>query len=713
MIANIVASLVLCASSEPQVGPLDGFLANYGSISVEIEYEAVFGKADYGIVANLDVANLKNVVTLGNPPFVKKGTWSCDGKAERYEFQAPNGYKETRALPDGRLAEVEVIPTMELLVDGERAAHHILGSSLLRLEQTDNSAMVLGAYSPFRLSMEVFPNSLKKQFPDSVPSRSLEIRGGHPLELEVYRRHRGAKSLIVEVYYDPNLNYLVRYARRVSLNEQDDAKITEHFLTGFRQCAKGGFVPTGWLEAHFQVHNFSGKYPAYRSGEPFRDIGRTNFLQFRTIGIRDLDRPVAFTSSVRAIRSIDAQGGTRSLKATYDSITLDDAERIAGRLHTHPAPPVPLPNIDMDALHEFDSPPRRRSWYISGVAVGLFLLFGALVYKSKRRRISTLLLLGIFIVTQPGCGSSQRPHYGLVGEFSPSKLVYRTSESFFPVTLILKNTGNRPIRILDVDGGCSCRRIDPKVLPHLLNLGGVLELPVRIQGSKGYNTNLMRFNVSTDQGKMSVPTSLAAMPDHVISPSTIVNTELSLEDDWTFEFAHREIFAEGSAKPNCGVEVSPKLRIEMLRQQSGAVADYPGLSYRDTFYRAYLNDRQIGTQKESLSLRTEGFVKPAVEIPVIWRRLPFLSSIPDRVALGQRPVRVFLRCRDEGVELARVYSAPKGVKAVVVSTSELLVSLGENPPHVIDGSIEVGTTAEGRPPLKVHVVRYASPLANQ
>jgi hypothetical protein len=99
------------------------------------------------------------------------------------------------------------------------------------------------------------------------------------------------------------------------------------------------------------------------------------------------------------------------------------------------------------------------------------------------------------------------------------------------------------------------------------------------------------------------------------------------------------------------------------------------------------------------------------ESSVVWKRVPFLSSLPERVSLGERPMRVFLRCPDESVELTDILSAPLGIKAVVSSPRELIVKLDGKVRTTIDGTIEVGTTAKGRPPLRVPVVHYVGPLA--
>lgn len=132
----------------------------------------------------------------------------------------------------------------------------------------------------------------------------------------------------------------------------------------------------------------------------------------------------------------------------------------------------------------------------------------------------------------------------------------------------------------------------------------------------------------------------------------------------------------------------------------------------DSEYKLTLVDRSPGLQKAFLAIdvdNSELFPRASV----VWERLPFLSSTPSRAILGSRGVRVFLRCADEDVELFRVQSAPDGVDAVVSATHEVTIKLTDDAPDIIDGVVEVETTAEGRGPLKIPVVRYAPRVATK
>jgi hypothetical protein len=96
------------------------------------------------------------------------------------------------------------------------------------------------------------------------------------------------------------------------------------------------------------------------------------------------------------------------------------------------------------------------------------------------------------------------------------------------------------------------------------------------------------------------------------------------------------------------------------------------------------------------------------EAPLVWQRLPFLSSVPDRIALTSRPTRAFLRCPDESVELTRVLSTPPGVKAELDSPHSIRVTMTDDTPAKLQDYIEVGTTANGSQSSRIPVSRYSA-----
>ncbi|MGC8643605.1 MAG: hypothetical protein ACP5XB_27420, partial [Isosphaeraceae bacterium] len=178
-----------------------------------------------------------------------------------------------------------------------------------------------------------------------------------------------------------------------------------------------------------------------------------------------------------------------------------------------------------------------------------------------------------------------------------------------------------------------------------------------------------------------------------------------------FELVHRAVYRSDAPEPRVELKLPHGFESTSIGTVNKAVAFAPGFMYADATYRVSMHDKQTGLRKESIVLvGADG--RRILEVPVVWQRFPFLSTVPSRVFLGLQPVRVFLRCLDEDVELASIASAPAGVRATLASSRELTVCLADHAPRIINGEIEVRTTAAARPPLKVLVIRYA-PTAHE
>lgn len=169
---------------------------------------------------------------------------------------------------------------------------------------------------------------------------------------------------------------------------------------------------------------------------------------------------------------------------------------------------------------------------------------------------------------------------------------------------------------------------------------------------------------------------------------------------------HRAVFRGDETRPSTNLEVPPEFSVTTVSSRSEPVNQAPEFHFEDTTYRIAFRNPEIGPGTAFLTLRGAQ-EKKIIEVPVAWQYLPFLSTTPDRVVLGAHPVRVFLKCPDDRVELTRVVSKPLGIKAVVSSVRELTVMLDDGAPDVIHGYVEVATSATERPPLKIPVVRYA------
>jgi hypothetical protein len=100
------------------------------------------------------------------------------------------------------------------------------------------------------------------------------------------------------------------------------------------------------------------------------------------------------------------------------------------------------------------------------------------------------------------------------------------------------------------------------------------------------------------------------------------------------------------------------------------------------------------------------------ELPVTWNRVPFLACVPPRLTLGTRQQRVFLCCPDREVELIKVLKVPTGLVVTITAPRELTVDLGEDVPDVLEGTIEVETSAHDHRLLRIPVVRYQPIIAD-
>jgi hypothetical protein len=296
------------------------------------------------------------------------------------------------------------------------------------------------------------------------------------------------------------------------------------------------------------------------------------------------------------------------------------------------------------------------------------------------------------------------PDVRLSAAFDHPRILYDPNQAKMPLHLLTRNDGEVPLKIYGVDGGCGCRRIDQSGFPTVLSPGAMLSISVELSMPPKAESESFMIQFQTDQGVIGAPASLVILCRESLSPESLGCPTLVEDETWEFELIHRAISESDRPQVRSTLDIPAQLVAMQIGTHGGRVAIAPQFAYQDTKYRLTLKDKEIGLHKALLGLKgPDG--RRVIELPVVWHRVEYLSSVPEEVFLGARPYRVFLRCPDERVELTRVLSAPKGIKAVVSSTREVTVMLGDDAPAVIDGIIEVGTTAEGRTPLRIPVVR--------
>jgi hypothetical protein len=235
-----------------------------------------------------------------------------------------------------------------------------------------------------------------------------------------------------------------------------------------------------------------------------------------------------------------------------------------------------------------------------------------------------------------------------------------------------------------------------------------LRVRVGLRDRGDYEPQRANITFDTDHGRIITPAELYVLPRHHASPETVTLNVQGDSEPAAIEVVHRVVGCENWSEVEPRVVPEGAVSVTKLGTRSGRVAWAPQLTYTDVTYRFSIQDPKFGLHTAAIKWE-EPSGQVLVEVPVVWNRVPYLSSTPERVILGKRAVRVFLRCPDESIELTQVLSAPHGVKAVVSSPREFTVRLDETAPGIIDSLIEVGTTAEGQPPLRIPVVRYYPP----
>lgn len=714
MIAIVVAGAIAFAGP----GPIDAFRANFSAIKAEVDYVYVSGHMDGSVVASGRLWSERDLGLAEDHDSRVIGRWATDGTVEYYSFGSPDEQlqrgklkpKERLESENGiRIEKKNYLPRIEALWDGKTLAGHTLGEnpvdeSMIRVWTSGDPGYLVLSKGPFYWwGPHPFPRYLWMQFPGVEPARRVSRRGGHRVEVETYRSDRNSGWAQVEVSYDPAVGFLPRYLRMVSFRKKGKTHVRETYLTDARMCAAGGFVPTEWYETDYAIEGFGGRYPDYDEDTILSPPGKVFAGHFKVTRMADRTAPMSF-ARLKGVRSIGAIGGTAGLGGRT-SLTISDIKSVMGRKLDTPAVAA-MPSLDADELHKYDARPGHGwYWYLGGAAV-IFVAVGA----TARRRFGAALALACAAGTA-GCGHVGEPVTKLTAAFTRTRLLLDDADAgFVPLTLVLRNDGNRPLQIFGADGGCSCRRIEKTSFPIRLGAGETRPLKVDIQNSRAELPQNVAITFETDRGSIPVPVSLYALHRYKLDPDSPSHTSLEEDNPWEFDLVQRVLFETGKPRPATALVVPPELAATELGRRTGRVGGAPEFSYEDTTYLVRLNDLGLGLHKAVIYLKGPDGGKVA-DSTVVWDRAPFLSTTPERVYLGLRAARVFLRCRDERVEFTKVEKAPPGVKVALAAARELTVDVAEEAPAVLDGVIEVGTTADGRPPLRIPIVRYTQAAA--
>ena len=694
--------IAMMSLSQAQPGPLDAFRANLAASRVNVEFECMFhDRVPYSsLITLLEKRNSRGLIA-DEPSYVARGRWGFDGSCEHYTLRFVGGAKFD---PQRR---VRPLPPFELIWDGSLYAYHYLipGEDVLHVEMkaSDPPLYLVGPFAWKRRYR--FDREIDVAYAAATVERKRELREGQLFEWEIYKKSSRGSTVCFEVCYDPNSGYIPNRVRIVAYGLDKISKIAsvlEFYITETLISRTGGFIPAEWYLASFHVQNFELKYPNYTERTRLTASDDPRVAHFKLLSMEDQKEPVKL-SELEGVTRAWALGGSVEGKEELPTMNMTQLKKKMGRKLVPSNAPI-IANVDSADIHEFDKPNLGMPWiFYTGAIVALFVVSG-LLRAWRRGRSLLILFFWTFFV---GCGA--RPIPLATVTFAPDVLLYDASRPSIQARMVVNNAGNRPLRIFDVDAGCSCRPVDQSKLPALVRPGESLSLTMSFSGGQSYNPQPFVISLATDHGKLTAQATLLALPNHYVTPQSVAMPALidgSATQDESFELLHRQIYDTAAGRAAVNLTPPRGFTIETIASRSGRVSGSPSYTYEDTTYRFTLKDRTVGLHRANILLQSaEGQI--IIGTPIVWERSPFLCSAPSRVALSSRPVRAFLRCPDDAVELVRVLSAPKGVKAVVGSPREVVISTLETAPGIINGFVEVETTAKGHGPLRIPVVRYA------
>jgi hypothetical protein len=562
-----------------------------------------------------------------------------------------------------------------------------------------------------------FPQIIAAKFRNAQVTRSERTFGPYLTDFVVYSlRYDGGFCQQLEIAYDSTAGNVPRFARRIDFGPGINAIIKEMYLNRAMPCKRGGFVPTDWFDSVYIINDFSIKHPDYKGGDDFKPEESLG-SHFVATNFRDRTANVAL-QDVADVGVLAGIGGTVSIKPGTKQLTMATIKSTLGRKMTEAQRPF-MPAIDLTEKHQFDDDGRNSNqfvqrffgspisksglgWYVGGIGVVLTIAFG----KYLRRKKRTLIILALAVSLPSGCKPITKPIAKISAAFKDGRVITDPADKEFRLDLIMRNDGNVPLTINSVNGGCSCRRVDQSKFPLAITPGGLQSVDVSLAVGRYSSASDFRFEFDTNRGMLYAPVSCLMLVRHQFDPDSLMFNLLETAD-LDFELKHIMIWRGIENRPSVSLRLPSPFEVQKISSESHPVGAAPEFMSEQTVYRITRpkRDELNGIHREVIQLVNEQETALR-EIPLVWRRRSFVSSSPERVALSDRPVRVFLSCDDDNVELTRVVSAPNGIKAIVSSPKEITVSLDRSATDQVDGLVVVETNAASRESLKVPVQRY-------
>ena len=697
--------------------PIDGYYANMADTKAKIKYRYRHGFTTKQAIFDLRKWPRDPLVFAEDSVQSRLSEWSSDGSAQhlRSEYEYPEQYIEkfhqSKLNGDEHEDPKEVVFPAKIGIDvlwnNEIQVEYRFGASDIYVGFRVSPGLSLRAHGPTCWWGTVrFTDSLREEFAKLVPSVHIMNINGFSTVVEVYQHDLSSDDWFrMQIYYDPSIGFLPRYVRSVATTH-NKTYCKEIYLIDAKPCSAGGFVPLEWYETIFTGDVPTRLLPSEldRSDGP-SPIAKVGVGHCKVTSFEDLTQNVSMVG-LDSARHINAQGGSISFDPRK-ALTIASLQSALGKKLTTPRATV-MPTLDIEELQKFETAP-RGSWLPAMlIAIACFIICGFTARRKISSRFFPVLILPL-VCSQFGCNQSQRPIAQVVARFNQSYVVFDEGTASIPLKLSVRDQGNVPLRIFKIDGGCTCRSVDLTGFPITLASGDIRDVPVSLNSSPKAAAVAYRFKFETDNGVLYSEVPIVLLAKHTFHPEAISIASLGERESHQFEITHRSVFRKDEAPDIAMLETSDDFDFEETARHTATVSIAPDQQYQDVKYNVQMNNFNVGLNRSAIRLRSaDGLI--LAEIPVGWRRLEFLSTIPDRIILANKSIRVFIRCKDPTVEFESIVSTPLGTSSHISLPRELILDILDTAPPSISDFLVVSTNDKSKPMIRIPVTRYSTNL---
>ncbi len=704
MLPFFVAVLVF-SPSEPD--PLDGFHGNYQAIRAALTFtyhrgycktsEVGEGRAWHSSTISLTDEQKKQYVS---------GVWEFDGRSQRILNRPLEELIPLMEDEIKRTRRTTIMAPIEVVFDSELTASHPIGFRTASVGPASaNNSHLKFVKGPFSWGSLKFPEVIHEKWGEAQRAIHDAKHGGFATKDIVYSKSKKDWDYTLAVALDPHVGFLPRFSRTLSLNTQkDEADVREMYLLRAERCTSGAFVPVEWIELMFTVEKFARTYPLANNLTTIKPPNENVLVGwFRATALSDL------SSEPR----LEAEEGFVNLGTQAEVVPLGDNPTVLGMsrirqlvgLKVYATPP--LPTINTSEAHQFEHavvrPWRQR------ILIAVFLTFGFFLILLGWRRLRRSRHFFVFALAFVISCKAEQPVPRLEASFVNQNILSSPDSPHEVLPLRVRNTGNCDLVLEDLKAGCTCMVLDESIFPRSLKPLEEFEIQVRIQKKQQFAPLKLGWTFITDHGELQCNSRVFIFPSVQLSPSLQSYPVLYEGETHNFSLVAHQIMKEEDTWENATLQVDDGLRVAIDGEKAGN-GPVQGFRFREVNYKLTVEDATLGDHRKEVQLVDDSGISLAHAF-VLWHRTPAVTTVPQKVYLADRPVRVFMRARDDEFEFIRIVEAPPGVDVIITSRREVTVTPSKHAPTKISGETVVETNkpiASFDPVVRIPVVRYVS-----